>query len=103
MKSLNFFKINLFIFGWVFLPMGGLSLVEESWGYSSLWCPGFSLLWFLFVEHRLLSMGAGVVAHGLSCPEACGIFPDQGLNPCPLHWWILKHWTIREVRIALLL
>ena len=17
---------------------------------------------------------------------ACGIFPDQGLNPCPLHW-----------------
>ena len=27
-----------------------------------------------------------VVAHGLSYSEACGIFPDQGLNPCPLHW-----------------
>ena len=24
--------------------------------------------------------------HGLSCPKACGIFPDLGLNPCPLHW-----------------
>ena len=22
----------------------------------------------------------------LSCPEACGIFQDQGLNLCPMHW-----------------
>ena len=27
-------------------------------------------------------------AHGLSCPAACGIFPDQGSNPCPLHWQV---------------
>ena len=27
-----------------------------------------------------------VVAHGPSCSAACGIFPDQGSNPCPLHW-----------------
>ena len=26
------------------------------------------------------------VAHGLSNFEACGIFPDQELNPCLLHW-----------------
>ena len=25
------------------------------------------------------------MAHGPSCPAACGIFPDQGSNPCPLH------------------
>ena len=25
-------------------------------------------------------------AHGLSCFAACGIFPDQGSNPCLLHW-----------------
>ena len=31
-------------------------------------------------------MGSVVVAHGLSCPAACGIFPDQGSNLCPLHW-----------------
>ena len=30
--------------------------------------------------------GSVVVAHGPSCPVACGIFPDQGSNPCPLHW-----------------
>ena len=26
------------------------------------------------------------MAHELSCSAACGIFPDQGSNPCPLHW-----------------
>ena len=31
-------------------------------------------------------MGSVVVAHGLSCSAACGIFPDQGPNLCPLHW-----------------
>ena len=25
-----------------------------------------------------------VVAHRPSCSAACGIFPDQGSNPCPL-------------------
>ena len=33
-----------------------------------------------------LEQGSVVVAHGLSCAEACGIFPDQGLNLCSLHW-----------------
>ena len=27
-----------------------------------------------------------IVVHGLSCSAACGIFPDQGSNPGPLHW-----------------
>ena len=29
--------------------------------------------------------GSVVVAHGLSCSAACGIFLDQGSNPCALH------------------
>ena len=28
--------------------------------------------------------GSVVVAHGPSCSAACGIFPDQGSNPCSL-------------------
>ena len=41
----------------------------------------------LDAEHGLLSLQASVVVvHGLSCPAACGIFPDQGLNPYSLHW-----------------
>ena len=30
--------------------------------------------------------GSIFVAHRLSCSAACGIFPDQELNPCLLHW-----------------
>ena len=30
--------------------------------------------------------GLVIVAHGPSCSAACGIFPDQCSNPCPLHW-----------------
>ena len=26
------------------------------------------------------------MAHWLSCPATCGIFPDQGSDPPPLHW-----------------
>ena len=26
------------------------------------------------------------MAYGPSRSAACGIFPDQGSNPCPLHW-----------------
>ena len=39
------------------------------------------LLWLVAVG----PLGPAVVAHGLSYPESCGIFPDQELNPCPLH------------------
>ena len=35
---------------------------------------------------RALERSSVVVAHGLSCSTACGIFPDQGKNPRPLHW-----------------
>ena len=30
--------------------------------------------------------GSVIVAYGPSCSAACGIFPDQGSNPCPLYW-----------------
>ena len=38
------------------------------------------------VAPGLLNTGSVLVVHGLSCPAACGIFPDQGSNPCLLHW-----------------
>ena len=84
-----FYKFILFIYfwlHWVFIAAHGLSLVAASRGYSSLQCTGFSLRW-LQLQLRLLGMRASVVvAHGLSCSAACGIFPDQASNPCPLHW-----------------
>ena len=42
-----------------------VSLVAE----HGLWVHGLQQLW---------RAGSVVVAHGLSCSKACGIFPDQG-------------------------
>ena len=36
-------------------------------------------------EHRLRSTGSVAVGQGLSRSSTCGIFPDQGSKPCPLH------------------
>ena len=40
------------------------------------------------VEHGLCAcrQASAVVALRLNFPEVCGIFPDQELNLCPLHW-----------------
>ena len=85
-----FLSICLFIYlwlCWVFVSVQGLSLVAASGGHSSSRWAGLSLshpllLWST-VSRRA---GSVIVAHRPSCSAACGIFPDQGSNPCPLHW-----------------
>ena len=67
--------------------MRGLSLVVASGGHSSSWCTGLSLSRPLLLQSTgSRCAGSVVVAHGSSRSVACGIFPDQGSNPCPLHW-----------------
>ena len=67
--------------------MRGLSLVVASGGHSSSQCAGLSLSRPLLLRSTgSRRAGSVVVAHGPRCSVACGIFPDQGLNPCPLHW-----------------
>ena len=82
--------IYLFIYlwlCWVFVSVRGLSLVAASGGHSSSRCAGLSLSWPLLLRSTSSRhAGSVVVAHGPSCSAACGIFPDQGSNPCPLHW-----------------
>ena len=61
------------------LLCSGFSLVVAGRGYSSCsaqasHCNGFSC----FTAQSLGHLGFSVMAHGLSWPGACGIFPDQG-------------------------
>ena len=76
------------------------------WAPLQLHWEGFSLRWLLAAERRLegawvsvlqsmgsevavrglYSTGLVVLVHGLSCSAACGIFLDQGLNLCLLHF-----------------
>ena len=85
----------------------GLSLVVAIAAHSSLRRVGFSLQrrlsWWrtgsrarglrqlqrvssAVAAPRLWSAGPIIVAPGLSCSAARGIFPDQGLNLSLLHW-----------------
>ena len=59
---------------WVCMAVHRISLIAVSLG--------FSLWWLLLLQ----GTGSEAVAHGHRCSEACGIFPDQGWNSCPLHW-----------------
>ena len=86
-----FFKIYLFIY--LFLAALGLrccawaffSCRERELFFTAV-CGLLIAVASLVAAHRLQSAGSVVAAHGLSCSMACGIFPDQGLNPCSLNW-----------------
>ena len=75
---------------YLFLVVLGLCCFAQAfsrcseWGYFSLWCMGFSLWWLLLLR----STGSVAVAHRFSCSMACRIFPNQGSNPCTLHWQV---------------
>ena len=87
------FILNLFyLFIYLFLAVlglrfvRGLSLVAASGGHSSSRCAGLSLSRPLLLRGTgSRRAGSAAVAHGPSCSVACGIFPDQGWNPCLLH------------------
>ena len=85
-----FLFLFLFIYLWlcrVFVSVRGISLVAASGGHSSSRCAGLSLSQPLLLRSTgSRRAGSVVVANGPSCSAACGILPDQGLNPCPLHW-----------------
>ena len=86
----TFFFFLIFIYlwlCWVVASAQGLSLVVASGGHSSSRCAGLSLSRPLLLRSTgSRRAGSVVVAHGPSCSAARGIVPDQGLNPCPLHW-----------------
>ena len=85
--------------------MCGLALVAVSGGYSlvvvrgliavaSLVEPGLEASGLQSLQHvgsvvtapGLQSTGLVILVNGVSCPQACGIFPDKGSNLCVLHW-----------------
>ena len=106
-----YFLFYLFIYNtfylFIYLILAALALRCCAWAFSS--CGERGLL-FVVVRGLLIAVaslfgsmgsrragfcscgsrayraGSVVAAHGLSCSAACEIFPDQGLNLCPLHW-----------------
>ena len=102
-RSSFFFFFNICSFNLAVLGLyavHSLSVAVESRGYSLLMLHRLLIVVASLVsEHRLYlswvsvvvapglqSLSSVVVGQGLSCPAACGIFPDQGLNRCLLHY-----------------
>ena len=119
---LTFFNLlNFLLFTCYFLYLAALGLCRLAWAFSN--CREQGLLLTVVLRHliavaclvtelrlealglqSLQHTGSVAVVHGLSCPMACGIFLDQGSNPCPLHCrQILIHWATREVLFLLVL
>ena len=74
----------------------------QLWGVGATVCVVHRLLIAvasLVAEHMLWPIGSVVVAHKLSCSEACGIVLDQDHQTCVpcITRRILDHWTTREV------
>ena len=93
-RSFVFFFLR-FLFINLFLAVLGLhccvdfSLVVVNRGYFPVVVCRLLTVVTSLVEQGLEAAQASViVVHGLSCSEACGIFPDQGSNPCLLHWQV---------------
>ena len=85
--GINKYLLFLFIYLFLAAPSHGCFV-----GFLELWRAEVTLI----VMHGLLTVAASlvanmgskasvVVAHGLSWLLACGIFPDQGSNPCLLY------------------
>ena len=84
----EFFFVFKFIFGCAgsFLLCVGFTSCNERGLLQLRWVHGLLIVVAsLVAEHCFQGSQASViVAHRLSGPAACGIFPDQGSNPCPL-------------------
>ena len=88
----NFFFPLLYLFIYLFLAVlgprfvRGLSPAAASGGHPSSRCAGPSLSRPLPLRGTgSRRAGPAAVAHGPSRSAACGILPDQGSNPRPLH------------------
>ena len=112
--GMDLFKIYLYMTALDLYYCVWLSLVALSGSYSftvASHCSSFSCcrawalgIWASVVKaHGLSSCGLWALEHWLSSfgtwafswSMACGIFLNQGLNPCPLHWqahsYVLQH------------
>ena len=97
----NIFIYLLFLtcthcFIYLFLAVLGLLCCRQAFsgfgdqGLLSVAVHGFSLQQRLLFWACALGTRASVaVVHRFSCSSVYGMFSGQGLNPCPLQWWIL--------------
>ena len=88
LKKFPFFYLFIYLWlCWVFVSVRGPSPAVASGDHSSSRCAGLSPSQPLSLRSTgSRRAGSVTVAHGPSRSAARGILPDQGSNPCSLHW-----------------
>lgn len=97
---------HLLIFkGRFYLVMAVLGLLHYARASSGYRASGATLAAVHGLLMGLVSLNAQAQEHRLNsavlrlrCPEERGIFPDQGLNPCPLHWLQILYHRYQEAQ-----
>ena len=90
------FFLNKFIYLFIYLFLAVLGLRFCARAFSSCGERGplfitvrgpLTVAAFPVAEHRLQTRRlSSCGSRAQNCSAACGIFPDQGSNPCPPHW-----------------
>ena len=88
-----FFSLNFYLLINLFLAVLGLRFCARAFSSCGERGPLFiavrgplTIAASPVAEHRLQTRRLSNVAHGPSCSTVRGILPDQGPNPCALHW-----------------
>ena len=100
-RNLFIYLFILFLTVLVFTAVWAFLQLQRAGATLQLRCSGFSVQKLLLLRStgsrahklsssapRLQSTGSIVVAQEFSCFAACGTFPDQGSNLCPLLWQV---------------
>ena len=89
-SSLSFLIKKKILFTYVYVWLCGVSVAVWAllWPWRALLRGVDFSLWWPVVLQTAGSGRAGliVLTHGPNHPEARGVFPDQGSNPCSPHW-----------------
>ena len=101
------FSFSFFLF--IFLAARWLSLVTANGGYSSLWCVGFSLQWFLLLQSTgsrrkgfssCDTQDQQLWRTGLVAPRHVGSSRTRARTRVPcIGRWVLNHCATREVPV----
>ena len=93
MQFIYFLFFKLWVFICLFMAVLGLRFCARSFSSCGKRGPLFiavrgplTIAASLVAEHRLQTRRLSNCAHGPCCSAACGIFPDQDSNLCPLNW-----------------
>ena len=69
-----------------------LGFLSLRWAGATLCCGAqASSVSHFCCRAQALECGSVVMMQGLSYSPASGVFPDQGSNPCPLHWQAVSY------------